>query len=114
VNMLYNFYPVIIYGLRQSADSNYYFKNNAGDSIQGSQTFIGNESVISNHIRYDCSVIRNKSLTAEHTIYYSNIGLIRKVEIDTIDNWTYDPLTGQLVFNGKVATTYITEILETH
>jgi hypothetical protein len=114
LNMLYDFFPVVIYGLRIGADSSYSFKNNVNDSIQGSETFIGNQVVSSNGNRYTCSVIKNTTFSSEleHTIYYSNIGLIKKIELDTIDKTTLDS-TSHLVSLGKVTTTYSTELLET-
>lgn len=111
---LYNSFPVIIYGLKQNADSNYFFKNNTNDSVQGSQIFLGNQLVSVNNNRYDCSVIKNSSDSAAfvRTIYYSEIGLIKKTENFTQLKMVIDSL-GQLVQNGTVTISYVTEIFET-
>jgi hypothetical protein len=108
----YDHFPAIIYGLRQNIDSNYYFKNNANELISGSQVFLGNRNVFVSNQTYSCSVI-SKSISPSstaytHTIYYSNIGLIKKEEIDTILEMTGDfSLTGK-----KIVATYITELQE--
>ncbi len=113
--IIFDRFPVIIYGLKQNSDSNYQYKNNINDLISGSQRFLGNQTMTVNNYPYRCSAVKNSivfdSTCYSHTIYYSTRGLIKKEQIDTME-MTIISDSDRIVPYKKVAFSYFTELLE--